>query len=663
MRVVHLAFCLLLSSASVAGMPRLIRVGRVPRPPQLRLAPKSAALEAYSWSVSRLSASQETVRDAYSWSAQVASNASAVVASNAKAVVEGLHVSQFPAFLPSWLTSRVKRVYSPPEEDAPRLEQEDEEARPSRYMETLVGAGDRLYAIALCVAFVLEMLGPVALILFIRSVASRSLLFGPTAAMLSLPSLRRAGLVLWLRSEAIFYLLCCLVAARHNFRPGSIGPVPFSKSGSPEDRSTLWRRIVRDPSQSPRDFVEGWMYRPREMANASPPQMLLEGAMSCVRSSTSLTPPVSVLSSESSEEVPRARAPLDADGDSSVGDASAGRVMVEPYGVPYEDLSRSDLDHWLCRALFGQQRSAMLSGDEATELAGYVDELEAAVREEGRGAMEVALDLGKGVAGKVSSAVGSAVSESPTVQKMVQTTRNLASKRLDAGNFVSKLQLGADQPTAPTPSDRSNATATASPAELGDTNGRPAGRFPWVGRRLWNITRGVLSPLVRSSRPPTTSGISSLCGSMDALRWRHRPLLFYALTHVVARFLTPMRMRRCGFTRRSQGRITYWHRAGTRSQENDETGEQGSAPAPDAVIFIHGIGFGVAPYVSRVESMGEAIPAGGKAMAMATADILMIELPACSQRAFVRMPPPPEEFGDLVCARTQDLQLIANAPS
>lgn len=59
--------------------------------------------------------------------------------------------------------------------------------------------------------------------------------------------------------------------------------------------------------------------------------------------------------------------------------------------------------------------------------------------------------------------------------------------------------------------------------------------------------------------------------------------------------ITPMRMRQKGFVRRTEGRLIYWHRAGSRKQQD--------GPVPDALIFIHGIGFGPTPYIESVEQM------------------------------------------------------------
>jgi len=289
-----------------------------------------AAIEAYSWSVSRLSTSQDGVRDAYAWSIAVASNASAAVG---RAVV-GLRVSQFPALLPKWLTSRATR-----EAAAPLAPPDDGDAAPRRYIETLVGANDRLYAGMLLFVSCLEMMGPLALLLVARAVTARR--------VAALPGVRRAALSLWVCGEAAFYVACLAVAMRENLRlGGSACPPPFAAVKTREWRRGIWRRILRDPSQSPRDFVEGWMFRRSELADASPAELLLKAGRA------------------SEGGASEGGAAGEAGGGSGLGPGS-GRPRLEPYGVVWEDLSRADLENWLCRSLFGKQRPRLLSSDEA----------------------------------------------------------------------------------------------------------------------------------------------------------------------------------------------------------------------------------------------------------------------------------------------------------
>ena len=486
--------------------------GEPPETRQLTQAdgsPRAAVLGAYSWSVSRLSTSQETVRDAYSWSVEMASNSSPAVWQ----VLQGVQVSQFPALLPRWLTSRVKRVATPDVEGEPEpsTSKESEPAgleppTPKRYIETVVGAGKRLYVIALAFAFALEVTGPLALALCLQTLVVRQP--GPATAR---TMIHRGILSVWLASEAVFYCVACAIALCQNVMPGRLGGPPFGRSHDREWRRSIWRRILDDPSQTPRDFVEGWMYRSvGDGAQASPPQMLLKWA--------------------AEQRAAGSTAALTAAAD------SRGRLLAEPRGVPYEELSRADIEHWLCRALFARRRTSQLTRNEAEELAEYVDELEAAVSRVGR--VGAAIDLGKGI-------VGSAVSESRTaVQRVAEATNRL--RRLAPGRWW-----------------RRHKSINRSYTLVNDTaTSRAAGTI--IGPRFSQTLAALTSRWRRGERQgPTPRAISSMCASMDMLRWRHRPLLFYMLTHLVACFLTPIQMRRRGFVRHREGPITYWYRAGT----------------------------------------------------------------------------------------------------
>ena len=495
--------------------------------------------------------------------------------------------------------------------------------KPKRYIETLVGAGQYLYAVCLSLAFLLELIGPMAVLITAQSSAARLLTtrrYYSGAAMLSLAWMSRQVLSLWLRSEALFYIICCALATRANHNPGAIGAAPFSQQGTLEWRQEIWRRILRDPSQSSRDFVEGWMFRQADEVRDTPLQMLLGWLAARLTPAAAQTKPT--------EPQP----PV------------AGRALVEPYGVPYDELSRADVEYWLCRSLFGKLRCADLGADEAAELAGYCDELEAAVREDGR------FRGGAAFLRNVSSYVGAVVSNSSsTVQRVVARPRRAA---------------------ATTGGTTGTTDATASAAAVADSA---------------PVDAPVDAPTPKPAQlvgPPSPGGdvepsISSYCGAMDALQWRHRPLLFYGLTHAIAHGVTPMLMQRRGFSRRSVGELTYWYRAGRRQAAGKAAGKAGEAGeareagksggggkagaddsgaaggASEALVFIHGIGFGCAPYIERVCELAAAVDA----TSIAEADILMIELPAASQRAFSRMPPPAERFAALLDEALESLGL------
>ena len=296
---------------------------------------RPAAAEAYSWSLSRLNNSQESIRDAYSWSVDVASAA-------VGRAVDGLRVSQFPALVPDWMTSRLLRRVVPAASvvgEAP--------AQVLQYIETVVvGAGRIRYALALALVYLLEVSGPLALAACVKAIAWGRLApryYRTASPLISLAALKRALVTTWVTSEALFFLVCCAIAARQNVRPGAIGPLPFGRAGTVAWRRAVWQRILRDPSQSPRDFVEGWMYRKAAMATASPPRMLVRWLSAALRGHASWTATSST--------------------------TRTGRTMVEPFGVAHEELSRADLEHWLCRSLFAQPRPSALAPSDAAELA------------------------------------------------------------------------------------------------------------------------------------------------------------------------------------------------------------------------------------------------------------------------------------------------------
>ena len=112
---------------------------------------------------------------------------------------------------------------------------------------------------------------------------------------------------------------------------------------------------------------------------------------------------------------------------------------------------------------------------------------------------------------------------------------------------------------------------------------------------------GSAARAARAWRASRQLRASSMCAPMDPLRWRHRPLLFYFVTLLVAHGLTPLRMRRHGFVRRREGALSYWHKRGARVEKGPASAAPSalSASAPDALVFIHGIGFGVVLYVRR----------------------------------------------------------------
>ena len=93
------------------------------------------------------------------------------------------------------------------------------------------------------------------------------------------------------------------------------------------------------------------MFRRSELADASPAELLLKAGRASEGGA-------------SEGGASEGGAAGEAGGGSGPGPGS-GRPRLEPYGVVWEDLSRADLESWLCRSLFGKQRPRLLSSDEA----------------------------------------------------------------------------------------------------------------------------------------------------------------------------------------------------------------------------------------------------------------------------------------------------------
>lgn len=192
----------------------------------------------------------------------------------------------------------------------------------------------------------------------------------------------------------------------------------------------------------------------------------------------------------------------------------------------------------------------------------------------------------------------------------------------------------------------------------------------WLSRNLFYSELGALSPseiaeldgyideleaaagerLIASNE--TTPGLKSMCAATDPVRWRHRPLLYYGITQGLGENVwTPAVMAGAGYQRRTQEELVFWYRppvagspptAGSPPKAGSFTAAEGTAGGatepPEALIFIHGVGVGPAPYAAWVD--------------MAAPDrrspVLAIELGGPAQRLFPPPPPTPERFARLV---------------
>ena len=143
-------------------------------------------------------------------------------------------------------------------------------------------------------------------------------------------------------------------------------------------------------------------------------------------------------------------------------------------------------------------------------------------------------------------------------------------------------------------------------------------------------TTGLQPQLTTAAYTPTP-GVRSMCCQMDAVRWRARPLLYYALSDAVLRAAYTHRvMAARGYERRAEQELPYFYRPPS------EAGRE-EGLTPEAIVFIHGIGVGPATYADFLEMCGDA-----------HTPIVAVEIEAVCQRLFPRAPPTPARFATLL---------------
>ena len=131
-----------------------------------------------------------------------------------------------------------------------------------------------------------------------------------------------------------------------------------------------------------------------------------------------------------------------------------------------------------------------------------------------------------------------------------------------------------------------------------------------------------------------TPGVRSMCCQMDALRWRARPLAYYALSDAVVRLAYTYRvMAEMGYERRREVELPYFYRPPSTSTEAQP---RDGAPR-EAIVFIHGIGIGPATYAAFLDNCADA-----------DTPIVAVEIEAVCQRLFPRATPTPERFATLL---------------
>ena len=185
---------------------------------------------------------------------------------------------------------------------------------------------DTPFAIASAVSLIARAVGHIGLAV---AVAAAIGIFG-----VGIPAAQAFNLVTgWLTAEGLFYLACLGFASRMH---------PASRASSPsgalttEWRSSVWSRIINDPTLNARNFCEQWFYS-TSYGHGNALTALLGWARSLIGLPPSKPPPK----------------------------------------VKYEQLRLADVMHWLSGGLF-EKRLHELTSAERVELRGLVSQLEKA---------------------------------------------------------------------------------------------------------------------------------------------------------------------------------------------------------------------------------------------------------------------------------------------
>ena len=112
----------------------------------------------------------------------------------------------------------------------------------------------------------------------------------------------------------------------------------------------------------------------------------------------------------------------------------------------------------------------------------------------------------------------------------------------------------------------------------------------------------------------------------DRLRTLHIPAIFFLLSEAAAVFANTLYLL-LGFRRGTSGCLTYWHKPARLAPRQPRQPQQ---PQPPPVIFVHGLGLGLVPYVPFVVQLYRSF--GGER------PVVLVELRHISLRFIARMP-------------------------
>mmetsp|Transcript_46676 Transcript_46676/g.108780 ORF Transcript_46676/g.108780 Transcript_46676/m.108780 type:complete len:660 (+) Transcript_46676:58-2037(+) len=127
----------------------------------------------------------------------------------------------------------------------------------------------------------------------------------------------------------------------------------------------------------------------------------------------------------------------------------------------------------------------------------------------------------------------------------------------------------------------------------------------------------------------------------DPLPSGHLPFWLYFLTNIVLPHITRAKLAQLGFRRYRAGSMIYWTRRAAGRARGLSNPEQPGAKAKLPLVFCHGLGVGVLPYVKFVAALCEQLP---------STDIFCVDLPHIQMRPREEVPSARE-----VCACLGDM--------
>lgn len=121
--------------------------------------------------------------------------------------------------------------------------------------------------------------------------------------------------------------------------------------------------------------------------------------------------------------------------------------------------------------------------------------------------------------------------------------------------------------------------------------------------------------------------------SRDPLIAESRPLWVYAITTLILPRVAHERCRSLGFSKFISGSLEYWHRPAMPCRHRP-----GSAKQLQPIVFCHGLGVGVLPYLKLVEEICDSV----------NAEIFLLDMPHLASRPKTDVPSPREAVACII---------------